>query len=306
VRVGRRFARTRAPLLVAIGTALAVAGLAPATPPLPSALAQSKGTSARVCGEVVTLATHDRTTTRYALAGPKEAPAGDRVALVLLVGSGGDLDLDDRGCPRALKGNSLVRSLPYFHAEGFFTALVDVPSDHRGEEGLAGFRTSSDHAADLGLVITDVRRRTSGSVWVVGTSRGTISAANVASRFTSLATPDGLVLTSAVTSGSRSGRRAWVSQTVFDLKLDAIRSPVLVVGHADDQCARTPPDLMRDIAAKTRGSRQQVVVVKGGPGLPAGTQAGLDACEGRTPHGFIEQEAEVAAGIARFIRGGTY
>ena len=306
MRVGRRFARTRAPLLVAIGTALAVAGLAPATPPLPSALAQSKGTSARVCGEVVTLATHDRTTTRYALAGPKEAPAGDRVALVLLVGSGGDLDLDDRGCPRALKGNSLVRSLPYFHAEGFFTALVDVPSDHRGEEGLAGFRTSSDHAADLGLVITDVRRRTSGSVWVVGTSRGTISAANVASRFTSLATPDGLVLTSAVTSGSRSGRRAWVSQTVFDLKLDAIRSPVLVVGHADDQCARTPPDLMRDIAAKTRGSRQQVVVVKGGPGLPAGTQAGLDACEGRTPHGFIEQEAEVAAGIARFIRGGTY
>jgi hypothetical protein len=306
VRVGRRFARTRAPLLVAIGTALAVAGLAPATPPLPSALAQSKGTSARVCGEVVTLATHDRTTTRYALAGPKEAPAGDRVALVLLVGSGGDLDLDDRGCPRALKGNSLVRSLPYFHAEGFFTALVDVPSDHRGEEGLAGFRTSSDHAADLGIVITDVRRRTSGSVWVVGTSRGTISPANVASRFTSLATPDGLVLTSAVTSGSRSGRRAWVSQTVFDLKLDAIRSPVLVVGHADDQCARTPPDLMRDIAAKTRGSRQQVVVVKGGPGLPAGTQAGLDACEGRTPHGFIEQEAEVAAGIARFIRGGTY
>jgi len=208
VRVGRRFARTRAPLLVAIGTALAVAGLAPATPPLRSALAQSKGTSARVCGEVVTLATHDRTTTRYALAGPKEAPAGDRVALVLLVGSGGDLDLDDRGCPRALKGNSLVRSLPYFHAEGFFTALVDVPSDHRGEEGLAGFRTSSDHAADLGLVVTDVRRRTSGSVWAIGTSRGTISAANVASRFTSLATPDGLVLTSAVTSGSRSGRRA--------------------------------------------------------------------------------------------------
>ena len=305
MRASRPLARIRTPLTVAIGTALSVAGLGPATLFLP-ALAQSKGTSARVCGEVVTLATHDGTTTRYALAGPKEAPAADRIALVLLVGSGGDLDLDDRGCPRALKGNSLVRSLPYFHAEGFVTALVDVPSDHRGEEGLGGFRTSSDHAVDLGLVVTDVRRRTSGSVWVIGTSRGTISAANVASRFTSLATPDGLVLTSAVTSGSRSGRRAWVSQTVFDLNLDSIRVPVLVVGHADDQCARTPPDLMRDITAKTRGSRQQVVLVKGGPGLSSGTQIGLDACEGRTPHGFIEQEAEVAAGIARFIRGGTY
>jgi len=226
---------------------------------------------------------------------------------VLLVGGGGDLDLDDRGCPRALKGNSLVRSLPHFHAEGFVTALVDVPSDHRGGDGLGGFRTSPDHAADLGLVVSDVRRRTSGSVWVVGTSRGTISAANVASRFTSLATPDGVVLTSAVTSGSRSARsKPWVSQTVFDLKLDAIRSPVLVIGHAADQCARTPPDLMRDITARTRGSRQQVVLVKGGPGLPAGTQAGLDVCEGRTPHGFVEQEAEVVAGIARFIRGGSY
>src|SRR5262245_4548083 len=164
---------------------------------------------------------------RYALAGPKEAPAGDPIALVLLVGGGGDLDLDERGCPRALKGNSLVRSLPHFHADGFVTALVDAPSDHQGGDGLGGFRTSPDHAADLGLVVTDVRRRTNGSVWVVGTSRGTISAANVASRFTSLATPDGVVLTSAVTSGFRGARgKPWVSQTVFDLKLDAIRSPV--------------------------------------------------------------------------------
>jgi hypothetical protein len=272
VRVAPQLARTRTPLIVALGTVLAVAGLVPAAP-FPEALAQSKGTSARVCSEAVTLKTHDGTTTRYALAGPREAPAGDRIALVLLVGGGGDLDLDDQGCPRALKGNFLVRSLPHFHSEGFFTALVD----------------------------------TSASVRVVGTSRGTISAANVASRFTSLATPDGLVLTSAVTSGSRSARsKPWVSQTVFDLKLDAIRSPVLVVGHAEDQCARTPPDLMRDITAKTRGSRQQVVLVKGGPGLPAGTQAGLDVCEGRTPHGFVEQEAEVVAGIARFVRGGSY
>jgi len=302
VRVAHQLARTRTPLIVALGTALAVAGFVPAAP-FPEALAQSKGTSARVCGEAVTLKTHDGTTTRYALAGPREAPAGDRIALVLLVGGGGDLDLDDQGCPRALKGNFLVRSLPHFHSEGFFTALVDAPSDHQGGDGLGGFRTSADHAVDLGLVVTDVRRRTSASVWVVGTSRGTISAANVASRFTSLATPDGLVLTSAVTSGLRSARsKPWVSQTIFDLKLDAIRSPVLVVGHAADQCARTPPDLMPDITAKTRGSRQQVVPVKGGPGL----SSGFDACEGRTPHGFVEQEAEVVAGIARFVRGGSY
>src|SRR4249920_3360254 len=110
--VERAPARTGARRIVAIGTAVAVAGVVLTAPAVPG-LAQSGGTSAKVCGEVVTLKTHDGTTTRYALAGLKEAPAGDRIALVLLVGGGGDLDLDDRGCPHALVGNSLVRSLPY-------------------------------------------------------------------------------------------------------------------------------------------------------------------------------------------------
>lgn len=271
-------------------------------------LGQSKATApAGPCGEVVTLETHGRTTTRYALAGPKNAPAhGSRIALVVLVGGGGHLDLDDAGCPRALTGNSLVRSLPHFHAEGFVTTLVDAPSDHVGEDGLGAFRTSTQHANDIGTVIADVRRRANAAIWLVGTSRGTISAVNVAARLSSPSAPDGLVLTSAVTSGGKGGRRPWVTQTVFDLRLDAIRMPLLVVGHAADTCVRTPAGLMRDIAARTRGVRQQVVVVTGGPGSPAGAQPSVEACEGRTPHGFVEQEAEVAAGIARFIRGGSY
>jgi hypothetical protein len=43
-----------------------------------------------------------------------------------------------------------------------------------------------------------------------------------------------------------------------------------------------------------------VVVVAGG------TTGRGDACEGRSPHGFNGVEAEVAAGIARFVRGGPY
>ena len=114
------------------------------------------------------------------------------------------------------------------------------------------------------------------------------------------------MLTSAVTSGARSAAKPWVSQTVFDLPLDKVRVPVLVIGHAADTCARTPPGSMDTITARTNGAREQVVTVSGGPGSPAGIQAGIDACVGRSPHGFIEQEAEVAAGIGRFIRGGMY
>ncbi len=42
----------------------------------------------------------------------------------------------------------------------------------------------------------------------------------------------------------------------------------------------------------------------GGPGSVGGPPS-VDACQGLSPHGFIEQETEVAAGIARFIRGGS-
>ena len=257
------------------------------------------------CGEIVRIRTHDDTTTLYALAQPRPATAqGARVALVLLVGGGGHLNLDDRGCPGALKGNSLVRMLPLFHSAGFITALVDAPSDHPGADGLAGFRIAPEHAEDLGKVIADVRARTNASVWLVGTSRGTISAVNAAARLSGPAAPDGLVLTSPLTSGYRRGRKEWVANTVFDLPLETIRIPVLVVGHAEDKCIRTPPDLIGNITAQTSGVREQVVTVSGGPGWSG--SSGIQACIGRAPHGFVGQEAEVVTGIARFIGGGSY
>ena len=267
--------------------------------------AVAQGNDGSACGEVVTIQTHDGTTTRYALASPRPAPAeAGRVALVLLAGGGGHLDLDDGGCARALRGNSLVRSLPLFHAAGFATALVDAPSDYTGAEGLAGFRVAKDHAEDLGKVIADVRMRTKAAVWLVGTSRGSISAVNAAARLSGASAPDGLVLTSAVTSGYVGGWKAWVAQTVFDLPLEEIRIPVLIVGHVEDKCIRTPPDRMQEIAARTAGVREQVVAVTGGPGWPG--PAGVEACAGRAPHGYVDQDAEVAAGIARFVRGSAY
>jgi len=274
---------------------------------LPAAtfLARSNAGPLTRCGEVVTIETHGRTTTRYALGYPQDAPAeAGRIALVLLVGGGGHLNLDDNGCARALTGNSLVRSLPHFHGAGFVTALVDAPSDHPGDDGLAGFRITAEHAEDLGKVIADVRTRTNALVWLIGTSRGAISAVNAAARLSGPSAPDGLALTSALMSGFSGGQKAWVAHTVFDLPLEAIRVPVLVVGHAADKCIRSPADLMGNITARTNGARAQVVTVTGGPGRPG--PPSVNACEGRAPHGFVEQEAEVVAGIVRFIRGGKY
>jgi hypothetical protein len=96
-----------------------------------------------------------------------------------------------------------------------------------------------------------------------------------------------------------------VVQTVFDVRLDTIKMPVLVIAHAADTCIRTPPSYASRIVARAGAARKQMVMVRGGPGLRLGA-SGLQACEGRTPHGFVGQDSEVAAGIARFIRGGTY
>lgn len=256
---------------------------------------------AEPCGEVVAVPTHDGTQTRYSLAGP---PAGGRAALVLLAGGGGFLKLDDDGCPRKLKGNSLVRSRPLFHDGGMVTALVDAPDDHQGNEGLGGFRIEAAHAEDIGRVIADLRKRTGLPVWVVGTSRGGISAANAAARLSGPDAPDGVVMTSPVTSGKIGAAKPWVADTVFSVPLENARMPILVVVHADDECLRTPPGLAAEIVAKTGSRREQVVTVTGGPGWRGGDS--LEACKGRSPHGFIDQEAEVAAGIVRFVLGGAY
>ena len=270
-------------------------------------MAQQAAVQPDVCGDVVTLETHNGTATRYALARPHTSPAqGGPIALVLLVGGGGHLNLDNKGCPQALKGNSLVRSVPLFHEVGFVTALVDSPSNYTGDEGLGGFRVSAQHANDLGRVIADVRERTKAAVWVIGTSRGAISAVNAASRLSGPSAPDGVVLTSPLMVGTARARLVWVAHSVFDLPLNAIRQPVLVVGHAADRCLRSPANQIGRILDRTNGAREQAVVVTGGPGMPGPADLLGDACEGRSPHGFLDQEVEVAAGIARFIRGGSY
>ncbi len=253
----------------------------------------------RTCGEVVTLQTHDGTTTRYALTLPNDGAPQPRAALLLLAGGGGDLRLDERGCARALDGNPLVRAIPDFLAHGLITMLVDTPSDHPGEDGLAGFRLAPAHAEDLGRIIEDVRARIKAPVWLAGHSRGTISVANAAARLKAPAAPDGIVLMSAMMVG---GAKSYVVQTVFDVALEEIRVPVLVIGHADDKCIRSPASAMQRITARTDGVREQVVTLTGG----AAAVASVEACGARMPHGFANLDAEFAAGIARFVRGGNY
>lgn len=77
-----------------------------------------------------------------------------------------------------------------------------------------------------------------------------------------------------------------MADTVFDLPLEAIRVPLLLVGHAADKCVRSSPQAMDRLAARTTMARRQLVTVEDGPGWPGAE--GVEAYEGLAPHGYVD------------------
>lgn len=256
-------------------------------------------TADETCGELITVDIRDGQKQSYSF-GKADGGATAVATLVLLAGGGGVLDLDDRGCNRNLKGNTLTRNVAAFRKAGFATALVDAPSDHRTGDGLGGFRVRTEHADDLGAVIADVRGRSPLPIYIVGSSRGTISAVNAAAFLTGLSAPDGVILFSPITSGRVGGRKAWVAQTVYDVRLGEITKPILVVAHESDTCIRTPPEKARDILPRANGDLEQMVMVSGGPATDTGV-TGVKACIGKFPHGFGGQDELVVKLISEFV-----
>lgn len=103
----------------------------------------SASQAATGCGEVITMPTHRGTTTRYALSstfspGSSTLAQASPVALVMLIGGGGYMNLNDKGCPQLLGRNVLVRMRPLLHQAGVSTALVDAPSGHAKRRGVGG------------------------------------------------------------------------------------------------------------------------------------------------------------------------
>ena len=231
-----------------------------------------------------TIPTRPGVTQAFLLVWPSGAPAA---SVVLFAGGNGLLAL---GSGRlGLAGNFLVRNRGRFASQGLLVAVVDSPSDHPG--GLDGFRTSAAHAEDVRAVIAVLRQEANVSVWLIGTSMGTVSAANGAARLTA-GGPDGIVLTSSVT---RVGRER--IETVGDVPLAEIRVPTLVVHHKNDACKATPyadtPSLLRDLK---QAPKRELLAFDGGDSPHSGP------CEAFAAHGYVGLDAEVVTAIVNWIK----
>jgi pimeloyl-ACP methyl ester carboxylesterase len=122
-------------------------------------------------------------------------------------------------------------------------------------------------------------------LYLVGTSRGTISAAYLANALKDQV--DGVVLSSTLFSSSLAG----AGLSGFDFT--TISQPLLFVHHVADACWVTAPK-----AAQAMASRYPVIWVEGGT-LGGG---GKEACGPWSAHGYFGRESETVRAIADWIR----
>lgn len=225
---------------------------------------------------VNTLPTRPGVTERFVLITPEHPIA----SLILFSGGDGQLRISDDGDIRASKNNFLVRTRDQWVAQGFQVALVDMPSD--GVE-----RDSYRYAQDIRYVAEFLKKKSNIPLWLVGTSRGTTSAASVSVKFASDTLLNGVVLTSSIFEGEGS---------VTALDLSRIKVPVLVVHHRDDGCHVTPYELTSTLLGHLSSApAKELITIEGGSdsGKP---------CEAMAHHGYNGVESVVVQKVSDWIK----
>jgi pimeloyl-ACP methyl ester carboxylesterase len=216
-------------------------------------------------------------------------PEKPKAAVILFAGGDGGLTLEADGRIPKLAGNFLVRSRQLFADQGLTTVVIDAPSDLQAPPYLAGNRQTAGHVSDVKAVIAWLREQAKIPVWLIGTSRGTQSAAYVATQLPPAdGGPDGIVLTASILRDAR-------TRAVPEMELDRLRIPVLVAHHRQDGCRlclfADVPLLMERLTAVPR---KELLAFDGG--ISVG-----NPCEARAWHGFNGIETEVVERIAAWI-----
>ena len=238
--------------------------------------------------ELVTIAPRPGVTLPFFIAdmGGRKAEA----AAMMLIGGGGNLRLRmEEGQVRFGQGNFLPRARREFIRNGILPVILDNPTDQQSGDGMSdAFRESAAHVVDMRAVRAELEKRYPGlPVFIVGTSRSTLSAAHLARWMPGEL--KGAVLTSSLFY-SGTGQRA--RQVLAAFRWGDVQMPLLLVHHEDDGCAATP---YRDAARLA--SRFPLITVRGGKPPES------NPCEPLSNHGYFGKEAETVDAIAAWMLG---
>jgi hypothetical protein len=204
-----------------------------------------------------------------------------RATVILLAGGEGIVSIDNDGSSST--SNFLIRTRTMWLQYGINAVVLSSPDGR----SMNGQRSQPAYAAALGAVVDFARSRSNVPVWLVGTSNGTVAAANGAARLGGRVA--GVILTSSITQVNRSG------ETMFSAGASSIAVPALVVSNTHDTCRSSPPgDAQNLIAAMASSPRKEAI-------LADSTELHGDPCEPMSPHGYLGIEASVIGRIAAWI-----
>ena len=150
------------------------------------------------------------------------------------------------------------------------------------------FRLAAEHAIDMNAVVEDLKKRLPNiPLFLIGTSRGTISAAALAVR---LKQPiAGTVLTSSMfRAAGRNSKEPGPGLSKFDFT--TIQIPLLFVHHASDQCQFTPYG-----DAARFSEKNPLISVFGGDTPRSGP------CDAESQHGYLGKESETVEQIVNWM-----
>ena len=237
--------------------------------------------------QIVTLSTRPGVTQSYFLA---RVPQEPRAIAVLFPGSGGLINLRSENGQIKFGGeNFLVRSRVEFVKRGVIAAIVDAPSDQQSGWGMTDeFRFSEQHFTDMAAVVGDLNKRFPATpLFLVGTSRGTVSAAALGVRFGQQVA--GVVLTSTVFRATgRNSTEPGPELSKFDFA--TIKIPLLFVHHVSDQCAATPY-----ADAQRLSDKYPLISVLGGLPPKSGP------CDPFNYHGYYGKESDTIEEIVNWM-----
>ncbi len=213
----------------------------------------------------------------------KAANVGCKAVLLFPGGKGKRVTVERRGRMKTT-GNFLVRSSPLFVRAGFVSVAVQAPSDRSGGMD-SDFRTSKEHHADMRAAVDFLVNEGACEVFLIGTSRGTLSVGYLATVMTH-PNVKGYVLT------------ASLEDVVF--YAEKIERPVLMVHHSDDECrVTTYTSAVASYRSIVKSPRKGFITITGGD------MSLSHPCRAMSAHGFIGAERETVAAIVDWMNGKT-